>query len=394
MSRKNRLVIIAILACLCLSSAARMTPASAQTPDANQYQWVKVVGGFDYPILATNAHDGSGRLFVVELGGTVFIIDKNGKQLDTPFLDITDIVIDDVVKGGYTERGLLGLAFHPNYAQNGIFFVDYINRAGDTVLARYKVSATDPNQADPTSATILFTVKQPYNNHKGGMLAFGLDGYLYVSLGDGGNLGDPDKYAQNKISLLGKILRLDINNDSYKVPDSNPFVKDSAYRPEIWAMGFRNPWRFSFDTATGDLYIGDVGEANWEEIDYQPTGDKGGENYGWNLYEGDTVFTQGASPTGLTMPIQVYDHGQGCAIIGGYVYRGKALPALDGLYFYGDYCSEQIWTLHRDANNVWQNSAFMKTKFQITAFGEDEAGELYLLDLQGDLYKLAASSTN
>src|SRR5258708_7345 len=233
-------VFIAIVLVVIAASTARAQNSVPTPPDPSLYQWEKVVGGLDSPVYLTHAGDGSGRLFILEQGGPIFIV-KNGILNPSPFLDLTDLVIDDVIKGGYTERGLLGLAFHPNYAKNGLFFVYYINPAGDSVLARYKVMANNPDQADPASAVILLTVKQPYENHKGGQLAFGQDGYPYIGLGDGGSLGDPQGNAQNTSTLLGKILRIDVNADNLKIPPSNPFVGNSAFLPEIWAYGLRNP---------------------------------------------------------------------------------------------------------------------------------------------------------
>jgi len=364
---------------------AQATPLG--TPDTSQYTWTKFFSGVDSPIDITNAGDGSNRLFVVEQGGTIFVV-KNGILQDKPFLDITDRVVDDVVKGGYTERGLLGLAFHPNYARNGLFFIFYSNPDGDSVLVRYKVSSDDPDQADPSSAAILLTIKQPYENHKGGQLAFGPDGFLYLGSGDGGNVGDPQDFAQNKTSLLGKILRIDVNADTYAVPPSNPFVGVKGYAPEIWALGFRNPWRFSFDPATGDLYIGDVGEKNWEEVDFQPASSHGGENYGWNYYEGNQKFLPGIVPFGLTMPVYTYDYSAGCAIVGGYVYRGIALPALQGVYLFGDYCYGHIWSAYRDSSGNWQVRIFAELGTPISSFGLDEQGELYAVGYKGTIYRL------
>ncbi len=343
-------VFIAIVLVVIAASTARAQNSVPTPPDPSLYQWEKVVGGLDSPVYLTHAGDGSGRLFILEQGGPIFIV-KNGILNPSPFLDLTDLVIDDVIKGGYTERGLLGLAFHPNYAKNGLFFVYYINPAGDSVLARYKVMANNPDQADPASAVILLTVKQPYENHKGGQLA-----------------------------------------DNLKIPPSNPFVGNSAFLPEIWAYGLRNPWRFSFDRANGDLYIGEVGEATWEEIDFQPASSKGGENYGWNYYEGFELFAKKPIPPGLTFvpPIAVYGHTEGCAVMGGYVYRGKALPNLAGIYFYADYCSGRMWTTYRAADGKWQTAVFMNTQHIISSFGEDEQGELYFLDYKGEVYRLAA----
>lgn len=360
-----------------------------QPPDPKLYQWVKVVGGLDNPVYITHAGDGSGRLFVLEQGGLISIV-KNGTLNPKPFLDVSELIPDDVIRGGYTERGLLGLVFHPDYAKNGLFFIDYTNREGNTVIARYHVKASDPNQADPASVKIILTVKQPYENHKGGQLAFGPDGYLYIGLGDGGSLRDPDGNGQKTSTLLGKILRIDVNADTYTVPPTNPFVGKAEFLPEIWAYGLRNPWRFSFDRATGDLYIGDVGEDKWEEVDFQPAKSHGGENYGWSIYEGKERFSQ-ATPNGdEVMPVAVFGHDEGCAMVSGYVYRGKALPALAGVYFYGDYCYGRIWALYQTASGEWKNSIFSQTGRQISSFGEDEQGEIYMVDYKGIIFRLQA----
>jgi len=262
---------------------------------------------------------------------------------------------------------------------------------GDTAVVRYSVSA-DPNRADPASAKVILQVNQPFANHNGGHLVFGPDGYLYIGLGDGGSGGDPQGNGQNLNALLGKMLRIDIDHgDPYAIPLDNPFVGRSDARPEIWAYGLRNPWRYSFDRATGDLYIADVGQNAYEEVDFQPVDSQGGENYGWNKYEGFHQY--GGGPTdGLTMPVAEYAHAiGGCSVTGGYVYRGPSLPALSGVYLYGDYCSGQVWALYRAASD-WENVALLNASVLISSFGEDEAGELYLLDHGGGaVYQLVAA---
>ena len=260
-----------------------VTPTFAQSiPDADDYIWTEIVGGFDNPLGVTNA--GDERLFGIEQLGRIWVI-VDGEELFEPFLDISEMISPDVFSGGYSERGLLGLVFHPDYANNGIFFINYTDLDGNTVIARYSVSADDPNLADPDSATMILQVEQPFANHNGGQLAFGPDGYLYIGLGDGGSQGDPFGNAQNTATLLGKILRIDINAPTYEIPADNPFVDVESAAPEIWAMGLRNPWRFSFDRETGDLYIADVGEDQFEEVNIQPVDSAGGENYGWMLKE-------------------------------------------------------------------------------------------------------------
>jgi glucose/arabinose dehydrogenase len=362
---------------------------SAQTmPTEENYRWVEIASGFDNPLGITNA--GDERLFGIEQFGRIWVI-ENGEELDEPFLDISDQLPSGVFSGGYSEQGLLGLAFHPDYQDNGIFFINYTDVNGDTVIARYQVSADNPNVADPDSATTLITVDQPFENHNGGQLAFGPDGYLYIGLGDGGDQGDPFGNAQNPSVLLGKILRIDVNAPTYRVPEDNPFVDVEGAAPEVWAMGLRNPWRFSFDRETGELYIADVGEWLWEEINVQPADSVGGENYGWEYYEAEELRDETAPDAEIVMPDLTYAHSEGCSISGGYVYRGQSLPDLQGIYIYGDYCSGKIWTAFRDSDGVWQTHLFMQTGFQITSFGEDVNGELYLVDYKGDIYRLEAA---
>jgi len=375
------------------TAAAPATTAPAATGqavaiDPTRYTFVQVAQGFHAPVLVTNAGDGTGRLFVVEQGGTIRVV-QNGAVLPQPFIDLTSLVTH-----GGSEEGLLGLAFDPHYAQSGQFYVDYTDVNGNSHVARYHVSAADPNVADPASGQDLLQVQQPpYPNHKGGNIVFGPDGYLYVSLGDGGSEGDPNLTGQNQGLLLGKLLRIDVSGGGakYRVPPTNPFVGQSGVKPEIWAYGLRNPWRVTFDRATGDLWIGDVGQDTYEEIDYQPAGDKGGENYGWSFMEGLHPY-KGQPPAGVTLvpPIAEYTHQEGgCAVTGGYVYRGPSLPELNGVYIFGDFCSGLTWTL-AGAGGQWQRTLFLNTGFQISSFGADEAGELYVCHYgAGAIYKLA-----
>jgi glucose/arabinose dehydrogenase len=341
--------------------------------------------GFNKPVFLTHAGDGSGRLFVVEQAGRILVI-KEGDVLATPFLDIVSIVGSDA-----NEQGLLSVAFHPDYARNGLFFVNYTNRQGDTTIARFQVS-DNPDMADPNSAKILLTIGQPYANHNGGQLTFGPDGYLYVGMGDGGAANDPHDNGQNLNTLLGKVLRLDVDNaDPYGVPQNNPFVNRSDTRPEIWSYGWRNPWRFSFDQATGDMYIADVGQNQYEEVHVELTGTPGGQNYGWRLMEGLHCFNpQNCDPASLevVLPIVEYDHSQGCSVTGGYVYRGSDFPALTGIYFYGDYCSGIVWGLRREANGSWAQAQLLQARANISSFGQDEAGEVYLVDHRGDILQI------
>lgn len=356
-------------------------PSSVTTfPDPTTAAWQTVGTNYNSPVLVTNAGDGANRLFVVEQPGTIQIIGQT-----TPFLDIRDRVGDQG-----NEQGLLGLAFSPAYAQNGFFYVDYTDNNGNTVIARYQVSADDPNRAAPDSETILLQIRQPYPNHNGGYLAFGPDGYLYIATGDGGSGGDPEGNAQNSFTLLGKLLRIDVNADPYLSPTDNPFAQTGDGLKEIWAYGLRNPWRFAFDRLTGDLYIGDVGQNEWEEIDFVAAGTPGGLNFGWDVLEGTHPY-EGGAPSGLafTAPIWEYSHATGtCSVTGGVVYRGAALPAWNGVYLFGDFCSGQVWGLLRDANGVWQETLLFETGLNITSFGQDEAGEVYLVARQGEVYKL------
>lgn len=362
-----------------------------QPPRADAVVWprialVPVTAGLAQPVKVTNAGDGSGDLFVVEQAGTIRIV-RNGALLPVPFLDITGRVLS----GG--ERGLLGLAFSPGYATNRAFYVNY-TRTGDgaTVIARYRVAGTSADVADPATEEPLLVIEQPFGNHNGGDLAFGPDGFLYITTGDGGSGGDPFDNAQNTNSLLGKILRIDVGSGAapYAIPSSNPFVGLPGSRGEIWALGLRNPWRFAFDRDTGDLYIGDVGEGAFEEVDFQPASSAGGENYGWNVLEGNHCFPQGAlcDPGGFTPPVAEYDHTLGCSVTGGAVYRGQAHPSLRGIYLYADFCSGRIWGLAREGNE-WTNELLLTEPRSLSSFGEDESGNLYATDLAGALVEIA-----
>ncbi|MEX2535643.1 MAG: PQQ-dependent sugar dehydrogenase [Trueperaceae bacterium] len=385
-----------LLALLLALVACGPTPASAQDsdedagPEAGQppgLELVEIATGFESPTTIVHAGDGSERLFVLEQPGRIRVI-ENGELLPDPFLDIGG----EISSGG--ERGLLGLAFHPNYAQNGRFFIDHTDSNGDSVVAGYSVSEDDPNRADPGSAMEILHVEQPYANHNGGGLAFGPDGYLYLSLGDGGSGGDPQDNGQNLETLLGTILRIDVDGaDPYAIPADNPFVDDDNARPEIWAYGLRNPWRFSFDSETGDLWMADVGQNVWEEINFQSAESSGGENYGWNIMEGAHCFepAEGCDTEGLVMPVLEYDHDQGCSVTGGYRYRGDEFPGLVGMYVFGDYCSGQIWGAS-DTEGEWTSVPLLSSGLRISAFGEDEAGELYVAGhSSGSIYRLGPS---
>jgi glucose/arabinose dehydrogenase len=330
-------------------------------------------------------HAGDERLFIVQQVGVIIIHDTIA-LLPTPFLNIASLVSF----GG--EQGLLGLAFHPRYAENGFFFVNYTDRNGDTVIARYQVSPTDRNRADPATRKEILFIDQPYPNHNGGELQFGPDGYLYIGMGDGGSAGDPQNRAQSLTQLLGKMLRIDVDHgEPYAIPPANPFLNTTGPRPEIWAYGLRNPWRFSFDRETGDLWIADVGQGSREEVSFQPAASIGGENYGWRLMEATHCFDArlNCSTEGLVQPIIEYDHATGgCSVTGGYVYRGVRYPRLRGMYIYGDYCSGKVWAAQRNASGPATVVELADTDFSISAFGEDANGELYLADLDGAVYRI------
>lgn len=358
-----------------------------------------VGGGFSDGIGGASAHDGTNRLFVVEQAGRIRVWTGSGNVLTTPFLDI------NALTNGGGERGLLGLAFHPNYQSNGFFYVNYTDLSGDTVIARYSVSAGDPNVANAASGDIILTYAQGASNHNGGDLHFGPDGYLYISSGDGG----ADWFnSQNATNLLGKLLRIDVDGDDfpgdterdYAIPADNPLVGIAGAREEIWHMGLRNPWRFSFDRNTGDLFIGDVGEGTWEEIDFQASASAGGENWGWPCYEGSDSFqTMGCGPSGdYDFPILELPHtGGNCSVIAGYRYRGAQYPNLTGYFFYSDWCTGIIWaaspTSRAPTGVPWQaEQAYDKLGgFTFTGFVEDENGELFLVGRE-TIYQLEGLS--
>ena len=348
------------------------TASVVQFPDPNNFTWLPIVSGLDRPVAVQSAHDGSGRLFIIEKYGAIRIF-KDGQLYSQPFLSIDDRVNDDS-----NEMGLLGLAFDPNYASNGYFYVNYTGNGGHTRISRFQANG---DVADPNSENVLMIVRQPFPNHNGGAVVFGPDGYLYLGLGDGGAAGDPFKNGQDTSSLLGKILRIDVNNgDPYAIPADNPFGN------EVWAYGLRNPWRFSFDRVTGDLWIGDVGQNAYEEIDFLPAGSPGGANFGWSVMEGNHGY-DGEPQPGFLLPAAEYSHDFGCSVTGGYVYRGS-LPEWNGIYLYGDYCSGKIWGLIL-SNGQWQFQVMFEAGVTITSFGEDEAGELYFSSDNGSVYILA-----
>jgi glucose/arabinose dehydrogenase len=339
-----------------------------------------------------NAGDGSGRLFVVQRGGQVRVIDADGNLSATPFFNIAG----RIVAGG--EQGLLGLVFHPTFTANGRLFVDYTRASDGAEVVSELTASGDRSSADPASERVLLVVADPYSNHNGGQLAFGPDGYLYIAMGDGGSGGDPQGNGQNRQALLGKILRIDVNGahatgKEYAIPNGNPYapggISPGAGLPEIWAYGLRNPWRFSFDRANGDLYIGDVGQNAWEEVDRQAAGSRGGENYGWNAFEGTHCYSA-CSGVSYVPPIAEYSHSVGCSVTGGYVYRGAAQPALKGIYVFSDYCSGALWTVPAGSGSKTTKTV-ASTGLNVTSFGESEAGEIYLVDIGGGLYKVVVS---
>lgn len=355
-------------------------------PDPAGFAWQPVIEGMARPLDLLSPPGDLERIFVVEQPGVIRIL-QAGALLETPFLDISDRV-----KRDGNEQGLLGLAFHPQYAENGYFYVNYTSfvGVGDTVIARYSVSASDPNRGDPNSEVVLLTVSQPYANHNGGGMVFGPEGYLYMSLGDGGSAGDPQGNGQSLNTHLGKILRIDVDGgEPYAIPSDNPFAGGGGMS-EIWAYGLRNPWRFSFDRATGDLYIADVGQNAWEEINFQPAGVPGGWNYGWDYLEGTHPFEGQPDPSlELVDPIFEYQHGVGCSVTGGYVYRGELLPEFRGIYLFSDYCTGRVWGLLRGADGSWQNKELFQTGWNVSSFGQDAQGELYIIDQgSGTIYQL------
>ena len=343
---------------------------------------------FERPVDLQNAGDGTDRLFVVEQAGRILVFPNDPAAASAGvFLDIRDRVND-----GGNEEGLLGLAFHPEYKTNGSFYVYYsVSDPRRSRLSRFSVSSQDPNAADPASEEILLEVDQPYSNHNGGQISFGPDGYLYVALGDGGSGGDPQGNGQNRSTLLGKILRIDADRAPYGIPPDNPFAGNTqGYREEIFAYGLRNPWRFSFDRPTGRLWAGDVGQNKYEEIDII----EAGKNYGWNVMEGKHCYDADVCATGgLTLPVWEYPHSEGQSITGGFVYRGAALPELAGKYIYADFVSGKIWALRYDGQTPPVNDLLIDTRLNISSFGVDEAGELYLCAFDKRIYKLAEVKT-
>ncbi len=375
---------------LSLNLAVGASGCSSQSgpnlPQGSGARLQEVAAGLTFPLYLTAPPGDLTRLFIVEKAGSIRIV-KNGTLLATAFLDISGQV------SNVGEQGLLGLAFDPNYASNGRFFVHYTDPIGNTRVSSFQVSG-DPDIANAGSEQIILTAIQPYANHNGGQLGFGPDGMIYLGLGDGGSGGDPQGRGQDRSDLLGSILRLDVQaGSSYSLPPDNPFIGQAGVRPEIWSYGLRNPWRFSFDRGTGDLYIADVGESRFEEVDVSPAAEGAGKggNFGWNLMEGKHCFnTTPCNQAGLTLPVHEYNHGQGCSITGGYVYRGSAIPALQGLYFFADFCQGWVrsFRLAGGAATELTDWRVLQPGGSITSFGEDAAGELYLMSANGGVFKI------
>ncbi len=360
-----------------------VTTPSTTSPTVKA-QLALYASGLESPTgIASTGISGDKRIFVLSQSGKIHIVNSSGTVVAEPFLDLSSIVMP----GG--ETGLLGIAFSPKYATDGYFYLNYVDKDLNTVVARYKVSS-DANTADASSAQVILKQKQPYYNHKGGALAFGADGYLYIAFGDGGSAGDPEKRGQDMSTWLGKILRIDVSTLPYKSPADNPFVSTSGAKPEIWSTGLRNPWRISFDSQTHEMYIADVGQGVIEEIDVEAAG-KGGNNYGWRCYEGEKEFkTDGCKPKDqYVFPVLSYDHSEGrCSVTGGYVYRGTAYPDLTGKYFYADYCGGQVYFMEKKDGKYTATKA-VDTPYKISTFGQDNAGEIYLADYAtGAIYRL------
>lgn len=344
---------------------------------------------FSSPLYVTHANDGTNRVFVVEKTGSIKVLPNDSNTTDSRvFLNISDRTING------SERGLLGLAFHPNYASNGYLYVDY-TRAGDgaTIVSRFSRSSTDPNKADSLSELILLTISQPFSNHNGGIVFFGLDGYLHIGMGDGGSGGDPGNRAQTLTELLGKVLRINVDSvsggNNYSIPPTNPFAQGGG-RPEIFTIGMRNPWRISQDPVTGLIWCGDVGQDSWEEVDILEVG----KNYGWRCYEGNNPYnTSGCGPSAdYKFPVKVYQNiGSECSVTGGYVYRGQRRPELTGQYIYGDYCSRKVWRLKYENGQVTGDSLIATAPSSIYSFGSDQNNELYMCGSNGVVYRLNKS---
>ena len=369
---------------------------------------IEIADGFKKPLFITSYPTDSNLLYVVEQAGRIIVI-ENGEKLKRPFLDIKKQVVNPSRPGD--ERGLLGFAFHPNHTKNGKFYINYMNNDGYTVVSEFTVK--NKQRANHSSERILFDLKQPFSNHNGGHMAFGPDGYLYISIGDGGKSGDPNNAGQDLNTIFGKVIRIDVNQTPYGIPKSNPYYGQENKRGEIWAWGLRNVWRFSFDRENGDIFYGDVGQNKWEEINYEPAKSKGGVNYGWRIMEARHCYNpeDNCNESGLTQPILEYPNDanymrtltgmdqpdvDGCSVTGGYVYRGKKIKGLQGTYLFGDYCSGNVWSFKVENGKAVEfqnrteeiNLAEGEFTNYISSFGEDADGELYIIDYNGGVYKI------
>ena len=369
---------------------------------------IEIADGFKKPLFITSYPTDSNLLYVVEQAGRIIVI-ENGEKLKRPFLDIKKQVVNPSRPGD--ERGLLGFAFHPNHTKNGKFYINYMNNDGYTVVSEFTVK--NKQRANHSSERILFDLKQPFSNHNGGHMAFGPDGYLYISIGDGGKSGDPNNAGQDLNTIFGKVIRIDVNQTPYGIPKSNPYYGQENKRGEIWAWGLRNVWRFSFDRKNGDIFYGDVGQNKWEEINYEPAKSKGGVNYGWRIMEARHCYNpeDNCNESGLTQPILEYPNDanymrtltgmdqpdvDGCSVTGGYVYRGKQIKGLQGTYLFGDYCSGNVWSFKVENGKAVEfqnrteeiNLAEGEFTNYISSFGEDADGELYIIDYNGGVYKI------
>jgi glucose/arabinose dehydrogenase len=380
-----RLVLVAVVLLAALPSAG----AARIGPPPLRIDLVPIAVKYRSPVYVADPGDGTGRLFVVEQRGVIKPV-HNGVPSKKPFLDIRKRV-----RSG-DEQGLLSLAFHPNYTSNATFFVAHTDNENSIVVSSFRASARRPDRADPESERVLLRVRKRFNEHNGGMLIFGPDSCLYISVGDGGRDAEPDRNAQRLDTLLGKLLRIDVDHPTdgrpYGIPPDIPFVGVPNARPEIWAYGLRNPWRFSFDRDTGDLYIGDVGGAESEEVNVQPAGSAGGENYGWNVFEGTICHWPnsgaGCDGSGMVAPVWEYGHtDNACAAVGGYVYRGAAFPELVGAYLVADVCAGRVWLL-RQHDEGWAATVLFELNTVVSSFAEDSAGELYVIGLRGHVYQL------
>ncbi len=364
---------------------ATSAPAANFDPSGLVIVLAPLYENLERPVFLTHAGDGSGDLYIVEQPGRIRFV-SDGRLRAEPFLDI-----ESVVGSRGNEQGLLSLAFHPNYVDNGYFYVNYTENNGATRIERYTAGG-DRSVVDAASAKLVLGFRQPFPNHNGGMLLFGPDGMLWIGTGDGGSRGDPQRRAQNPEELLGKMLRIDVDGgDPYSIPPDNPFASGGG-RPEIWSMGLRNPWRFSFDRTTGDLFISDVGQSSREEVNFVVAGSPPLLNFGWKVMEASSCYqAPSCDRSGFELPVAEYGHDEGCSITGGYVYRGQRFPDLVGGYFFADFCSGLIWSLSNE-DGSWRMTELLRSGAQISSFGEDEAGELYVLDLGGTVYRLTAAN--